>query len=72
MQGGDDKCYGITMDQYEDVMGGGTKMQVLKPGAGGAPRPRRLRPVGGGGQFWAAAEMLPGALDAACNTWTPS
>jgi len=71
-KGGDDKCYGITMDQYEDVMGGGAKMQVLKPGAGGAPAHDDFAPWEAVAKVWAAAEMLPGALDAACNTWTPS
>lgn len=68
--GGGVECYGKTMTQYEDVMGGGDKMQVLKKGKGQPEAHDDFQPWEDVAKEWARTSLLPGALDPACNTWT--
>lgn len=68
-KGGEERCYGTTMDQYEDVMGGGDTMQVLKAGGAQPADHDDFAPWEAAAREWATTALFPGALGPACNTW---
>jgi hypothetical protein len=66
-EGPDENCYGVTEEEYRDVMGGGNVVQVIK--RKGKVFHDDFVPFERIGERY-GRDMLPGALAAKCNTWT--
>src|SRR5919202_174087 len=59
-------CYGTTQAEYDDVMGGGMKLQNLKVGSGSHSDFAAFERIG---ERW-GKDVFTGALATKCNTWT--
>jgi hypothetical protein len=65
--GRDDPCYGVTPEERRDVMGAGSKLQVIK--RGGKIRHDDFTPFERIAERW-GRDIFPGAIAAKCNKWS--